>query len=365
LVLPGTWSAALALLIISAICFGLWPNVFKLAGTKWRFELFSFDFAAGAVLLALLAAFTLGTLGSSLDFSDSMLVAGRRAELIAFLAGGVFAFANILYLGTIALIGLSNATLLTFSVLGCALSLLRLQTGQYLTSVFAFVILVAAAALAIVSAKAKRAASASKTASVGSVAEASGRPAAARPQAYSSKYSHSGARSQAKPPLSAATKGAITGLLAGLTFCGVTPVMSMAQTVQLGIGAYGGLLMATLGMLVATFFLSFFFLNVSLEGGVVRYSTYFTGTAKSHITGALSGAIWATAALALYAAYTGTVTVSPFAGWLTPFSGALLAAISGLLFWQKLPQRPGATRNTLMALILFAVGVGVLLAGLK
>ena len=33
-----------------------------MAGNRWRFELFSFDFAIGAILFALVSAYTLGNL---------------------------------------------------------------------------------------------------------------------------------------------------------------------------------------------------------------------------------------------------------------------------------------------------------------
>ncbi len=344
MVLPETWSSALILLILSALCFTLWPNLFKIAGPKWRFELFSLDFALGAVVSALIAAYTFGTMGSDLGFSDSMLVAGRRSEFMAFAAGTIFAFGNMLFLGTIALMGLSNGTLLVFSVFGCVVGLLHLNPGHYLSPAAAFAILVSAAALAFASAKASREASVSKTV----------KPATAR--------SSVPGRPKA---ISANTKGTVAGILAGLAFAGVLPVLAQAQTEELGIGAYGGVLMATVGIIVATLLLNFFFLNISLEGGQIGYSDYLAGTGGNHLVGGLSGAMWTIGALLLYAAKTGTAGVTAFHAWTVPFAAALLTVITGVIFWQKIRLPGAAIRNKLLASICFVAGIGVLLFGFR
>ena len=318
MLLPGTWSAALSLLLLSIICFGLWPNIFKSAG-RWRFELFSIDFGLGAVLCALIAAYTLGTLGAELNFSDSMLVAGRRAEVMAVAAGVVFALGNLLYFATIALIGLTNGTLVTFSVFGCALGLLELPHRNYPTVGAGFLILAIAAGLAAASVAVKK----------------------------------------------QSRKGSITGLLAGLAFAGVWPVLEQAEPETLGIGAYGGVLLAAVGVLLATVFLDFFFLNISLEGGNISFANYLSGTFKDHAKGIFSGFVCAAGALALYTACTGTAGVTRFHAWITPFAGGLGAVLCGLAFWQKAPQPPAAKRNTLLSTALFAVGAAVLLFGMR
>ncbi len=319
MVLPATGTSALLLLILSIICFGLWPNIFKLAGNKWRFELFSMDFAVGCVLFAVLAAYTLGTLGADLGFSDNMLVAGQRAELMAVLAGVAFAFGNMCFLAAIALIGQANASLVTFGVFGAGLSLLGAQTGLSARLTGAFVLLLLTAVLAFLSARAKR-----------------------------------------QPPAKV-LKGGIMGLLGGLGFLSVLPLIGLAQPDQLGIGAYGGILLAGLGILVATFSLNFFFLNISLEGAQVGYGTYFSATWKDHVIGIAGGAVWTAGALALYAAYTGAVKLTAFESWLGPFGGAIVAVLTGLLIWQRIPQPAAAKRMTIMATVLFVIGVGLLI----
>ena len=72
MILPTTYAAALLLTILSMICWGSWANTTKLTG-KWRFELFYFDYSLGVLLLAILAALTLGSMGDDLTAFDNWL----------------------------------------------------------------------------------------------------------------------------------------------------------------------------------------------------------------------------------------------------------------------------------------------------
>lgn len=349
MVLPETWSTALFLIILSSLCFGLWPSLYKLS--NWRFELFSFDFAAGALLVAVITAYTLGTLGSALDFGDAMLVAGRRAEAMAFLAGGVFAFGNMLYLGTVSLAGLANATLLVFSVFGSAVSIEYLHKPQILSSSIALVVFIAAAAMAIWAAVARSSANLQKS------------PVVSAANKQNLRYSRS---SKVPPkPISATSKALFTGILGGIVLATVAPAIAMAEEDKLSIGAYGGMLMVTLGLAVATLFQSFFFLNISLQDGVIGYSSYFAGTARNHIVGLFTGALWSAGALALYIAYSGTAGVTRFDVWLVVFIAALIALLSGLTVWRSDLQTIQSDRIKILAAILFAVASIILIAGFR
>ncbi len=332
MLLPGSSLAALLLLLFSIACFGLWPNLFKLAG-RWRFELFSVDFAVGALVVALLAAYTLGTLGSDLGFSDSMLVAGTRIEVTAVVAGGAFALGNMCYLCTIALIGLANATLLTFGIFGCGIAVTQMLNGRYAMPGAALAALGITAALAYASERTKRG-------------------AATKSRSQQTKV---------RAPIPNSTKAAILGILAGTGFLASLLLIRIAQPDQLGIGAYGGVLLATVGLLFSTLALNFFFMNISVEGGTIGYATYLAGTRRDHAIGAAAGAIWAAGALALYAAYTGTAPLTALQAWLGPFGGALLAVVTGLLIWQKAAQKAAARRMTVIAAILMVAGVAFLI----
>src|SRR5690242_7656924 len=98
-----------ASLLVSFICLGSWITTFKLAGKRWRFELFSLDFALGAVLLSSVAAFTLGNIAADLPFNDRILLSSKTAQALVFSAGFVFGLANLLLLGAVSLLGIAGA----------------------------------------------------------------------------------------------------------------------------------------------------------------------------------------------------------------------------------------------------------------
>src|SRR3954453_3491845 len=108
MILPTTYATALLLTIVSMICWGSWANTFKLT-KKWRFELFYFDYAFGVLLLAVIAAFTFGSMGDELSFLDNLSIAGKKQMAWALGAGIVFNLANMLLVAAISVAGLAVA----------------------------------------------------------------------------------------------------------------------------------------------------------------------------------------------------------------------------------------------------------------
>ena len=87
MILPGTYAATLAVLILSMICWGSWANTQKLTG-RWRFELFYFDYTFGVLVTAVVAACTFGSLGfDGFLFMDDLMQTGRRNLAYGFGAG--------------------------------------------------------------------------------------------------------------------------------------------------------------------------------------------------------------------------------------------------------------------------------------
>src|ERR1051326_3228045 len=109
MVLPLTYEAALALIIVSMLCWGSWANTFKLAG-RWRFELFYFDYSLGVLIAATAYALTLGNFGlDGFAFTDDLMHAGKRQIFFGGVGGVVFNLANMLLVAAISLAGLSVA----------------------------------------------------------------------------------------------------------------------------------------------------------------------------------------------------------------------------------------------------------------
>src|SRR3954453_23983412 len=108
MILPTTYATALLLTIVSMICWGSWANTFKLS-KNWRFELFYFDYSFGVLLMAVVAAFTFGSMGDELSFQDNLLIVGKRQMAMGLMAGGIFNLANMLLVAAISLSGLAVA----------------------------------------------------------------------------------------------------------------------------------------------------------------------------------------------------------------------------------------------------------------
>src|SRR5258706_769734 len=108
MLIPQTYAGALILIVLSMICWGSWANTFKLAG-KWRFELFYYDYSLGVLLAAIIAAYTFGSMGDDLSFSDNLIVAGKRNMAWAVAGGVVFNLANMLLVAAISVAGLAVA----------------------------------------------------------------------------------------------------------------------------------------------------------------------------------------------------------------------------------------------------------------
>src|SRR4029078_13436753 len=109
MIFPASQGAALALLAVCLICWGSWANTLKFAG-KWRFELYYYDFALGFALLAVAAAFTVGSMKSNeLTFQDNFLITGYRNIAYIIAAGLIFNLGNMLLTATISLAGMTLA----------------------------------------------------------------------------------------------------------------------------------------------------------------------------------------------------------------------------------------------------------------
>src|SRR5690554_3858630 len=102
------WAVLLA--FITMLCWGSWANTQKLAQKQWPFQLFYWDYAIGVMLLALVLAFTAGSIGTEgRSFLADLGQADAKNLLLAFTGGVVFNLANILVTAAIAIAGMAVA----------------------------------------------------------------------------------------------------------------------------------------------------------------------------------------------------------------------------------------------------------------
>jgi glucose uptake protein len=139
------YPVAVVVCFLTMLCWGSWANTQKLATQSVPTTIFYRDYTYGILLLSLLLAFTLGSLGSA---GRSFLTDFKQAEtknLLFALAGGfVFNIANILIVVGIELAGLSVAM-----PIGIGLALILGVVVNYISSPVGDVVLLSVGVFAI------------------------------------------------------------------------------------------------------------------------------------------------------------------------------------------------------------------------
>jgi glucose uptake protein len=337
MVLPQTYGAALALIILSMLCWGSWANTFKLAG-KWRFELFYYDYSLGVLIAAAVYALTCGNFGfDGFTLVDDLMHAGKRQIFFGGVGGVVFNLANMLLVAAISLAGLSVA----FPVgIGLALVIgviwnyiLKPQGNPVLLFAGAAIVVVAI----VIDALAYRALEAGK---VAQAAKDGGKQSARR----------------------VSGKGIALSLVSGVLMGSFFPLVEMGKSGPLGLGPYAIGLIFAAGVFFSTFFFNLFFMNFPVEGKPVAMSEYFKGTGKQHLLGIAGGLIWATGTIANFVAASSpeTVQVGPAISYAIGQGATMVSALWGVLVWREFAGAGPRVRLLVMImLILFICGLGL------
>jgi glucose uptake protein len=330
--LPATYFSALLLALLSALCWGLWPHLYKLGHARdkrWRFELFYFDFSLGVAIAASVAAFTFGTLGfDGLAFPDVIAVAAKRKMAWAAAAGAVFNLGNLLVLAAASVAGLAVAYLagtgLALAVSIAWLSLAGFQAeAAWLYSSAALGLLAAVIGFA-----AHRMREARRQAQI----------AAAKPPAKRRKQGLG------------AWKGILLATFGGLLLGCLHPLIHRATQGDDGVGPYGAAFFLAGAVVLSTFVYNLFFMNLPVEGQPVDILTYFKSRLSLHVYGLLGGILWGAGAILNFCAF-GLTDLSDFAitGSAALAAGAgVVAALIGMARWKEASAGSGAARSLLL-----------------
>jgi glucose uptake protein len=327
MILPTTYATALLLTIVSMICWGSWANTFKLT-KKWRFELFYFDYAFGVLLLAVVAAFTFGSMGDELSFADNLSIAGKRQMAWALAAGVIFNLANMLLVAAISVAGLAVA----FPI-GIGLALVIGVIWNYILNPQGNPFLLFSGALLVV---------------IAIVVDA---------MAYRAHEAQSKAAA-AKGPTS--IKGILLSLVSGVLMGSFYPLVEMSKAADIGLGPYSVAVFFGIGVFFSTFVFNLYFMNLPVQGDPVSISQYFRGSAKAHLLGVLGGIIWCAGAITNFVAASAPVQVGPAVSYAMGQGATMISVIWGLLVWKEF--RGADTRVKLLLtvmMILFVSGLAL------
>jgi glucose uptake protein len=337
MIIPETYTSALLLIILSMVCWGSWANSFKLAG-KWRFELFYYDYSLGVLIAAIVAAYTFGSMGNELSFSDNLLIAMKRNMAWAVAGGVVFNLANMLLVAAISVAGLAVA----FPV-GIGLALVVGVIWNYFLNPQGNPFLLGGGVILVVGAI---------------VVDALAYAAHAR-----SARTRSAAGGKGKPQSSGGAKGILLSLVSGLLMGSFYPLVEMgkgAGIASAGLGPYAVAFLFALGVFFSTFIFNLYFLNLPVQGEPLSMLSYFQGTLKQHALGIIGGMIWCTGAVANFVAASApnSVQVGPAVSYAVGQGATMVSALWGLLVWREFAGATGKTKVLLaLMLILFMAGL--------
>jgi glucose uptake protein len=334
LVLPTTHASAVALLILALLCFTTWPQIYKRSEAAWRFEFFALDFGVGALVFGLVVAYTLGTLGPEMPFTDRLLVAGVITAFWTIGTGALFALANTLLLASITLLGLSVSFLIFLGLTAALTALGHYRTAQNTLLLYsgASILILSAALSSLIPAPI---------------------PGTAIPR-------------ESRVLRNRRLKGIAFSAFGGLLFGFIQWLLKLTSDPDFGPGPYATVLLLSIGIVLTTPILNFFFLNIKIVRNPAPLSGYWRGR-RQHVPGAIAGVVFSVGALAemLALSLTGIDAVREITIYIIPFLSAIVCAVIGFRYWKEFAARPLRAKYLVGAsLICFLLGISIAGSGL-
>jgi glucose uptake protein len=316
---PASFSVALLMMIMSAICWGSWANTFK--GVKnYRFELFYWDYAIGIFLISLILAFTMGSTGNdSSSFLNNVQAADTRNIISTLIGGAIFNLANLLLVAAIDMAGLAVAFPISIGialVVGVVLSYALQPKGNAL-----FLAIGVACALIAVILDGK---------AYGSLAKAG--------------------RSVSRKSIVVCV---VSGVLMGLW----NPLVAYSATRGTPLSPYSSVVFLTFGALLSCFLWNVYFMKKPLVGEPVSFSGFFSGPPSGHLLGLLGGCIWGVGTV--FNIVAGKVTGFAIA-YAIGQSAPMVAALWGLLAWREFAGS-GSRAKLYLVLMFVSYGLAILM----
>jgi len=331
MVIVQSYALAVVMCFITMLCWGSWANTQKLASKEWRFQLFYWDYSIGVLLLAVVLALTMGSMGSDgRHFMPDLKQAGGAAVVSALIGGVVFNFSNILLSAAIDIAGMAVA----FPV-GVGLALvIGVLTNYFATPVGNATVLFLGVFLVVLA-------------------------IVISAMIYNRLPSVGGNKSIAK--------GLILSILAGVSmgfFYRFVAASMAADMVNPEVGKltpYTAVVIFSVGLFLSNFLWNTIVMAKPFSGPPVSYKDYFTqGNARLHLVGILGGAIWSLGmSFSIIAANAAGFAISYGLGQ----GATMVASFWGVFIWKEFKDAPAGTNKyvTLMFLF-FLIGLGLIIA---
>jgi len=331
MVLIQSYPLAVLMCFVTMLCWGSWANTQKLASKEWRFQLFYWDYSIGVLLLTVILALTMGSMGSAgRTFFDDVGQASGKYLGFAFLGGVIFNVANILLVAAIDIAGLAVA----FPVgIGLALVIGVITTYFVDPSGNAAILFVGVAGVA-----------------VAIILDA---------LAYKKLPSEG-----QKTTLKGIILSVLCGVLMGFFYRWVAGSMpadlaALASPDEAGkLTPYTALVLFSLGLFVSNFVFNTIVMAKPFVGEPVPFGDYFKkGNPRLHLVGVLGGMIWGVG-------MSFSILAGDSAGYAVSYGlgqgATMIAAFWGVFIWKEFKSAPTGT-NKLLALMFAFYAAGLVL----
>ncbi len=325
------YSLAIVLCFITMLCWGSWANTQKLVGSRWRFELFYWDYVFGVLLMALIFAFSMGSMGDTgRSFVQDLRQASSDNIQSALIGGAVFNAANILLVAAIAVSGMAVAFPVGIGlalVVGVIVNYMADKHGNpYLLFIGVALVTVAIVVDAIAYGKLPR--------------------------------------KEKGGTVRGLVLAVLCGIMMGFFYRFVADSMPKASPenfINLPAGKlspYTAMVVFSFGMLASQVFFNFAHIIGWATNPETPKPDYFTGTTMDHLWGVVGGMIWAVGmTLSIIAAGVASPAISYGLGQ----GATMIAAFWGVFIWREFREAPKGTNILLW--IMFACylsGLGVI-----
>jgi glucose uptake protein len=320
---------AIALCVITMLCWGSWANTTKLTTKTWRFELFYWDYVLGILITTLLLAFTLGSNGSEgRSFMNDISQAENDNIFSAFIGGVIFNLANILLVAAIGIAGMSVAFPVGIGialVLGVIVNYISNPQGNPIL-IFGGVALIA---LAIT----------------------------LNARAYQKLQTNSTSGVSKKGLLLSVVSGCLMGLFYKYVAGSMVTNFNLPETGNLT--PYTALVIFAVGIVISSFVFNTIQMKRPFNGAPVAFTDYFKGLTKDHLIGILGGVIWC---IGMSLSIIASGKAGPAISYGLGQGATVVAALWGIFVWKEFDKAPKGTKPLLnIMLLLYVIGLAMII----
>jgi glucose uptake protein len=305
--------------VLAMICWGSWQNTQNLTGKDWRFELFYWDYSFGILLMSLVAAFTIGSLGSEgRTFLDDLRQASPKYLGMAMLAGAIWNLGTLSLVAAISLAGMAIA--FTF---GGGLAWVLGIWVQYWDQPKGNAALLAAGSATIV------------------IAVLLSMTAYRRISVQRRKGVKTGV-----------VLAVMVGVMISVYYLFMQRSIDVTFTPASAgrITNYTAVVLFSVGVFLSTFLYNAYFMRRPVEGPPLGLSDYRAGGARQHLWGVVGGMIWCCGNIFSFMAVR---AAGPAISYGLSLAAPVVAAVWGIFVWKEFRDAPAGTSRLLAAMFFF------------